>query len=172
MNPARRRAAHALVYLLFIAGGGAIGFLVAPSVPAPQERCFTIRAYKYGYDPAILHVNRGDTVRLRFASEDVMHGFYLEAHDIDVAIVPMRSAVVLRRPSRPGQREDVDEVVFKAEREGKFRYRCSQTCGFLHPFMLGELVVGPNRLFPVGLGLVGGLLLGAFSLALCTGGRP
>ena len=171
--PRRRgQVAYALLYLLIVAGGGAAGFAFAPGSPDPQERSFTISSFQYGYDPAVIRVNRGDTVRLQFASRDVLHGFYLEAHDLDVAIVPMRPAVELRRPSQPGKREIVEEVVFKTEREGKFRYRCSQTCGFLHPFMLGELIVEPNRLFPSSLGLVAGTLLGGLAMALLKGRKP
>lgn len=156
----------AVVFLSTVAGAGLLGFLTAVGVPAPTERSVTIRAHKYGYKPEVLRVNRGDTVRLRFISDDVVHGFYLEGHDLDATIIPLRSTVELRRPSQPGQRELVEEVVFVADREGKFRYRCSQTCGFLHPFMLGELIVEPNRLLPTGMGLAGGILVGAFLVAL------
>lgn len=159
----RNRVPGILLPLLFtsvVTGSGFVGFLAAGDPPEAQERAFTIRASQYGYDPAVIRVNRGDTVRMRLVSMDVVHGFYLEGHDLDVAIIPMRSTVELRRPSRPGEAESVEEVVFTAGQEGKFRYRCSQTCGFLHPFMLGELIVAPNRLLPVSMGLAVGVLLG------------
>lgn len=165
------RALRSAVFLLSSASLGATGFFLAPGIPAPQERPFTIRARRYEYDPAVLWVNRGDTVRLRFVSEDVVHGFYLEGHDLDVAVPPLRSTVQVRRPST-GKRQNLEEVVFAANREGKFRYRCSQTCGFLHPFMLGEMIVGPNRLFPVSVGLAAGMLLGGFIVVLLKEPRP
>jgi heme/copper-type cytochrome/quinol oxidase subunit 2 len=33
-----------------------------------------------------------------------------------------------------------------ADQPGSFRFRCSVTCGALHPFMIGKLNVGPNWL--------------------------
>lgn len=170
-SPRGRRGSvtGALLYLMTVAAGGAVGFLTSPASPPPQERSFVIHARQYAYTPNVIRVNRGDTVRLRFISDDVVHGFYLEGHDIDVAIVPMRSTVDLRRPSTGGPKEQVEEVVFHADHEGKFRYRCSQTCGFMHPFMLGELIVSPNRLLPTGLGLLGGMLLGGLMLVLRKG---
>lgn len=152
-----------------VAVGGMAGFLTTSRPAPPRERSFTILARQYAYEPAVIRVNRGDTVRLRFGSLDVMHGFYLEGHDLNVTITPMRSTVELGRPSRPGQRETVEEVVFKADREGKFRYRCSNTCGFMHPFMLGEMIVGPNSLLPTSVGMTFGVLLGCFLLAWRSG---
>jgi heme/copper-type cytochrome/quinol oxidase subunit 2 len=155
------RAFGRLLVLALVIAGGATGFLIASHPPEPKERNFTIRARQYAYEPAVIQVNRGDTVRLRLISNDVVHGFFLEGHDLDVRILPLEPVVELRRPSRPGEVEEVEEIVFTADREGKFRYRCSQTCGYMHPFMLGELVVAPNRLFPTSLGMTLGLLLGS-----------
>jgi len=152
------------VFLLCGSVLGAAGFFMAPSLGPARERSFEIRARQYQYDPPVLRVNRGDTVRLRLVSEDVVHGFYLEGHDLDAVILPLRSTIHLRRPSS-GERQDVQEVVFTASREGKFRYRCSQTCGYLHPFMLGELIVGPNRLFPASVGAAIGMLVGGILVA-------
>lgn len=160
-----------LVFFLTLGGTGSLGFLLAPAISQPQERDFTIVARKYAYEPAILRVNRGDRVRLRFAGYDVVHGFYLEGHDIDVKIYPMRPTVELYTGSSADEPELVEEVVFTADKEGKFRYRCSQTCGFLHPFMLGELIVEPNRLLPTSVGLALGVLLGGLLMVLVKGDR-
>lgn len=148
------------MFVLTVVTCGALGLTVMPRTPAPQERSITIRARQYGYDPAIIHVNRGDRVHLKFISDDVVHGFYLEGYDLDATIQPRETDVELRRPSQRGKVETVEEVVFTANRTGKFHYRCSHTCGFLHPFMLGELIVAPNRLLPVSVGLLLGLVFG------------
>lgn len=155
-----RRIQRGILFLAIIAACGGLGLLAAPAVSLPRERTITVRAHRYGYSPEIIRVNRGDTIRLRFMSEDVSHGFYLEGYDMDVNIPPMRNAVALRKPSQHGESQTVEEVKFTADREGKFRYRCSNTCGFLHPFMLGEFIVGPNRLLPLSLGLMVGVLVG------------
>ena len=78
-----------------MAATGTLGFVVAPGVSKPQEREFTVVTTKYAYEPAVIRVNKGDTVLpggpVRFASPDVVHGFYLEGHGIDVKIYPMRA---------------------------------------------------------------------------------
>lgn len=168
-NGSHRRFLYAGVFTLTLAGAGVLGYLVGSITASPQERSFTIKARRYAYDPPVIRVNRGDVVRLRLVAMDVVHGFYLEGHDIDAKVIPMQSTIDLSRPSRPDRNEIVEEVVFKAEREGKFRYRCSQTCGYLHPFMLGELIVEPNRFLPTSIGLAIGLLLGSFFVALLKG---
>ncbi|MFQ5738180.1 MAG: hypothetical protein ACE5JX_04165 [Acidobacteriota bacterium] len=164
-----KRVPRRLLFLLIVTSCGWAALLLAPSAAPPRERSLTVRAHRYGYNPPILRVNRGDTVRLKLISEDVTHGFYLEGYDLDATISPLRSEVELRRPSQPGKSERVNEVVFTARREGKFRYRCSRTCGFMHPFMLGELIVEPNRLFPASIGLAVGLLLAGFGVVVLKG---
>jgi len=153
-------AVHRLGFLLTVVAFGALGLTAVPSTPAPQDRSFTIRARQYGYEPGVIRVNRGDRVHLKFQSDDVVHGFYLEGYDLDLTILPREAGVELRRPSQPDRVATVEEVVFTADRAGKFRYRCSHTCGFLHPFMLGELLVAPNRLLPVSVGLLFGVAFG------------
>ena len=160
-----RRIKRTLLFIVIVLVGGATGYAVGSRPLVPSVREVTIHARKYAYDPPVIHVDRGDTVKLRFVSEDVVHGFYLEGHDIDVAIVPMQNTVSLRHPSDPERVEEVEEVVFTANSEGKFRYRCSHTCGYLHPFMLGEMIVSPNRLLPTGLGAAVAILLATMMFA-------
>jgi heme/copper-type cytochrome/quinol oxidase subunit 2 len=126
---------------------------------APRSHSILVKAGQYAFDPPVIRVRRGDTLKLRFAASDVVHGFYLEGHDLDVAIPPLSRQVTVKRG---GATQVVEEVVLTAGRSGKFRYRCSKTCGAMHPFMVGELIVGPNRLFGGAAGAAAGLLFGGF----------
>jgi plastocyanin len=155
-----------------VAVGGGLGLASSRRTPPSQQRLITIRARKYAYKPETIRVNKGDVVHLRLISDDVIHGFYLEGYDIDAEVQPLTAKVILRRPSRPGESREVDEIVFTASHEGKFRYRCSHTCGYLHPFMLGEMIVAPNRLLPVGQGMVLGVLLGGILISFGKGSTP
>jgi heme/copper-type cytochrome/quinol oxidase subunit 2 len=131
-------------------------------------------ARQYAFDPPVLRVNKGDTIRLRITSLDVIHGLYLEGFDLDIKIIPDSPYLEVSHPSRPDESaKKVEEVVFVADRTGKFRYRCSHTCGTMHPFMQGELVVAPNRLLGAGVGgSVGLLLAAAFAAVRRDRGNP
>ena len=143
---------YLLVGVLLLAGGLA-GFLFAHFGQAPsQERNVTITAHKYAYDPPILQVNRGDRIHIRLVSKDVTHGFFLEGYDLDAKVRPENPTFWSRRPSAEKDYKEVEEISFIANRTGKFRYRCSITCGYMHPFMQGELIVRPNYLYSVSLG--------------------
>ena len=110
--------------------GLALAVLLVP-LPAsgtPATREVTIKAEQFAFDPPVVRVNRGDRVVLNVQATDVVHGLYIDDFGIDVRVEPGVS----------------QHVEFVADRTGKFRYRCSVACGTLHPFMIGELVVGPN----------------------------
>ncbi len=53
----------------------------------------------------------------------------------------------------------VTDYKIVANRTGKFRYRCSVTCGTMHPFMQGELIVKPNNEYALGIGLSLGIFI-------------
>ena len=142
-----------LVAPLLLLGGGA-GFLLSyVGQPPPQERTITITARKYAYDPPVVRVNRGDRLHIRLIAKDVTHGFYLEGYDVDAKVRPENTGFWLRRPSKAESYEETEEIDFVANHAGKFRYRCSITCGYMHPFMQGELIVAPNYLQSASLGL-------------------
>jgi cytochrome c oxidase subunit II len=145
--------------------GGLGGFLFAAvRQVAPQDRTFTITAHKYAYDPPVLRVNRGDRIHVRLVAQDVTHGFYLEGYDLEAKMRPENDTFWARRPSEGGDYKEVEEISFVASRPGKFRYRCSITCGYMHPFMQGELIVSPNYLYSTSVGLSLGMTLGMLLL--------
>ncbi len=109
-----------------------------PFFTEPITHQVTMTAEQFAFDPPVLRVNRGDRVLLTLQATDVVHGFHLDGHDIEVRLEPGLS----------------QQVEFVAERVGKFRYRCAVSCGTLHPFMIGELVVGPNLVFARAVGLM------------------
>ena len=138
----RRRAFLAAASVAAAAAGAAA---VPGRAAMPRDRVFDVRARSFAFDPAVLRVNQGDRVTLRLHSSDVVHGFYLDGHDIDATVYPLRREFAVRTA---GTRQVVDSVTFTASRTGKYRFRCSITCGAMHPFMVGELIVEPNRLWP------------------------
>ena len=94
----------------------------------PVDHHVQIDARMFAFEPSRLRVGLGDTVTLTLVSEDVVHGIYVDGYNVDIET----------EPGKPAQ------ATFVADRLGKFRFRCSVTCGAMHPFMIGELVVGPN----------------------------
>ncbi len=160
--------------VLLVVGGG-VGFLsVHFGQPAPQEHTITITAHQYAYDPEVIRVNRGDRITIRLLAKDVTHGFYVEGYDLDARIRPENPTFWVRHPSQGEEFEEVEEISFVANRSGKFRYRCSQTCGYMHPFMQGELIVNPNYLYPSAMGMTLGLAVGMLWIFRRNqnGGRP
>jgi plastocyanin len=112
-----------------------------------------IQARRYSYSPNIIEVNKGDRVVLRLISEDVHHGIYLDGYGLQTS-------------ARPGQEGTIS---FQATRTGRFPFRCTITCGALHPYMIGYLEVVPNEnFFLFGLGITPLLGLG-FILFLING---
>ncbi|MEX1312296.1 MAG: 4Fe-4S binding protein [Candidatus Sulfomarinibacteraceae bacterium] len=129
-------------------------------------REISITARQYGFEPHRIFVNPGDIIELRLVSVDVVHGFFLEGHDIEAEIRPGKLAFKARHPSKEDELREVESLTFVAGSPGKYRYRCSVTCGTLHPFMQGEFIVRPN--LPYRAGVVGtwGVALSAFALML------
>ena len=115
-----------------------VAFAPLPSFPTqPADRRFRLGASSFEYTPAILSVNPGDQVTLELVSADYVHGLYIDGYDLNLV-------------AEPGHTET---LTFIADKPGSFRFRCSVTCGALHPFMIGKLNVGPNVLLWRAIGL-------------------
>ena len=128
-----------LTLLPFLALALVVAWLPLDSLAAaPATRQVTIRAGQFAFDPPVLRVNRGDRVIITLQAMDVVHGWYLDSYDVNARMLPGVSS----------------RVDFVADRPGKFRYRCSVSCGNLHPFMVGEMVVSPNEGLLRSIGLI------------------
>jgi len=116
----------------------AIALFPAPaSRAAPIEQRLRLEASNFAYAPAVIAVNPGDRVTLELAAADVVHGLYLDGYGLNLVAEPGQTA----------------RLSFVADRPGAFRFRCSVTCGPLHPFMIGKLNVGLNWLWYRAIGL-------------------
>jgi cytochrome c oxidase subunit 2 len=130
---------------------------------------FHIKARQYAFDPPRIIVDKGDEVHIRLTSLDVVHGFFLEGYDINVLMEPGKRGFKHLHPAEGKENAPVEEIVFTANRPGKFRYRCSHTCGTLHPFMQGEMIVRPNYPFIAGVGGAVGVLIVTFAILFLVG---
>ena len=97
--------------------------------PEPEQEStvkeFEIIAKKWDFEPAMITVNEGDTVRLHITSIDVTHGFVLPTFGINENLA---------------SGDDV-YVEFIADQKGEFTYQCSVYCGSGHSHMKGTLII-------------------------------
>ena len=125
-----------LIILLFIITGISVSALSISFVGAQEQdsyvKHFTVKAYRYGYEPERLVVNQGDIVIITIQAVDAVHGFYLEDYEIRKDYITPGSPVT---------------ISFIADRMGMFRIHCSTICGSLHPFMTAQLEVQPSLRF-------------------------
>lgn len=114
--------------VLFVIGLGIFIMPFPANAATPTERTFHIDAQRFEYNPAIIKVNPGDRVTIELTAKDVVHGLSIDGYDL----------ATTADPGEPAQ------LTFVADRQGTFRFRCTMTCGNLHPFMIGKLEVGQN----------------------------
>jgi cytochrome c oxidase subunit 2 len=99
-------------------------------------REFGISAQQWYYEPAIIKVNPGDTVRFMVTSQDIMHGFAINEVGINL-------------PLSPGVAVSHEVVIPPNLTEGTYTMYCSIFCGIGHPYMKGTIVIG-ERGFEIG----------------------
>lgn len=125
--------------MLIASMAGVLFLLVAAPVHSPiaGERTIRLEASQYHFDPGVVRVNRGDTVTIELVAADVVHGLYLDGYELQLEADPGQTA----------------RLTFVADRAGTFRFRCSISCGVMHPFMIGKLHVGNNLLLWSAIGI-------------------
>lgn len=121
-----------------------------------KEVRIDLKAKRFSYTPNVIRVQKDDVLVLNLISEDVTHGFYLDGYDIVAS-------------THPGENR---QIVIRADRAGRFNFRCSLTCGDFHPYMIGYLKVVPNTTFYASLGLVALIVAVSFVLTFLKKGAP
>jgi len=156
-----------IINVLIVLGFGLIPALVCQFfTQAPTDRYIHVRSFRYGKDPSVIRVNRGDKLHLTFSTDDTGHSFFLEEFDIDAKISPARDKVEVFKTSDPTQKSYLTkELTFTAKHPGilnylvaKSNYRCHVWCGPMHAFELGKLIILPNTLLAFSLGCIFGIL--------------
>lgn len=111
-----------------------------PAEPETEPRVITILAKRFVYTPSRITVQKGELITIRLESLDVTHGLYMDGYGIDIK-------------ARPGL---IGKATFVADKPGRFTFRCSETCGEFHPYMVGFMEVAPNSRFGLFLAVMGG----------------
>lgn len=84
-----------------------------------------VKAFRFGYDPNIITVKKGQTVKLNLQTIDVAHGLAIPDYGINLKV-------------EPGFSQSGEFIVDKA---GEFSMICSVPCGENHRSMRGTLIV-------------------------------
>lgn len=93
---------------------------VAPEIPKEQSiRGINVRAFKFGYEPNVIKVAKGEKIKINIENADVLHG--------------------IRIPDLGLSGNDVLE--FTANQAGEFTWYCANMCGEGHRAMQGKLIV-------------------------------
>ena len=100
---------------------------------------FRISVQQWYYNPAIIKVSPGDTVRFILSSQDITHGFAINELGINRTIY--------------ADTKVMQEVVIPPDMpEDTYTMYCSVFCGMGHPILKGKIIVGYPRLF-LGVGM-------------------
>lgn len=107
-----------LVAALGVASGVALSAAHAP-------RTVRITAKKFDFEPAQIHLKKGETVVLELATLDRAHGFKLPALGIRADVDPGETVRITVTP----------------DKTGAFAFLCDVFCGDGHDDMEGQIVV-------------------------------
>jgi hypothetical protein len=160
----KKQRSNILILLAFVI---IPAFIAGLSRQNPQSRYIHIENFRYGKNPAAIYCNRGDTLHLTFSSRDTGHSFFIQEFDLDVKVESVGNKVLVFKASDPTYPPEIkDEVVLIAKYPGflgsflsKSNYRCHVWCGPMHAFEHGKLVIAPNFLLYIGLGLLFGVFV-------------
>jgi cytochrome c oxidase subunit 2 len=92
----------------------------------PQVKEFIVVARRFSFDPAVIRVQQGDTVKITASSADVAHGLAIPDFNVNLRL-------------EPGAQPQT--ATFVADKKGTFTFYCDVYCGAGHTEMKGQLIV-------------------------------
>ncbi|MDQ6595822.1 cytochrome C oxidase subunit II [Bacillus salipaludis] len=95
--------------------------VAAKSASTGKVVTIKVMAKDFEYDKKVIHVKKGDKVRITLQSNDGGHGFALPAFNVNI--------------------QGNKSAEFTANKTGTFEYHCSVVCGAGHSKMTGKLIV-------------------------------
>ena len=108
-----------VIAVLLIAGIFIIKSSTGNIIKESEVKEFTVNAFRFGYSPDFIEVNKGDKVKIIINNTDTLHG--------------------IRIPDLGIKGKDVLE--FTADKQGEFTWYCANMCGQGHMQMSGKLIV-------------------------------
>ena len=114
-----------LLLIALLAGAGASRRDRASAEPTP--RTIDVTAKRFEFKPDKLVLKKGETVKLRVKSEDVIHGFFNRPLKIDEELSP----------------GELREISLTPAEAGSYTVICDHFCGSQHGNMKMTVVVEP-----------------------------
>ena len=103
-------------------------FYFSCGIAQEAQRTIEIHAHRYAFSPADITIKKGETVRLRLVSDDVVHSLLIKGLSVDQTITKGRPA----------------EVTLTGKQAGDFQGQCGHFCGSGHGKMLFTVHVTEN----------------------------
>ena len=115
----KKQVVIAIVTIIIIAGIFASKSLTGKTIAQSDSKEFTVKAFRFGYTPDTITVNKGDKIIIKINNLDVTHGMRIP--DLNL--------------------KDNEQIEFTAEKTGEFDWYCANYCGDEHTEMKGKLIV-------------------------------
>src|SRR4029077_1085152 len=120
-----KRAKLPLIYLVLASVASVPVWFQAHAAARPGPRVIEISARRFGFTPRKTTRKKAEPVTLRLSTEDVKHGFFVKALNLDADIIPGTTS----------------EITFTPQTTGKFVSVCDNFCGSGHGDMRMTIVV-------------------------------
>ncbi|MEK6859737.1 MAG: cupredoxin domain-containing protein [Nanoarchaeota archaeon] len=108
-----------IIIILAIAGIFALKSFTGKVIAQSDIKEFTVNAFRFGYSPDIITVNKGDKVKIIINNTDTLHGIRIPELNL----------------------KGNEAIEFTAEKTGEFDWYCTNMCGKGHMEMKGKLIV-------------------------------